>query len=94
MSEATVKALTDLVYDRLVDLADVDELDNEQIHNIAHVAAQTIESAGTTKAIIRAWFAEIDVTVQDMVDVFEAIGSARVERIALRMSSAIQEVSS
>jgi hypothetical protein len=47
MSEATVKALTDLIYDRIVDLAAVDGLNNEQIHNIAHAAAQTIESAGT-----------------------------------------------
>lgn len=58
MSEATTKALTDLIYDRIVDLAEVDPLDNEEIYNLARSAAETIEAAGTTKAIVRAWCEE------------------------------------
>jgi hypothetical protein len=58
MSEATVKALTAIIYDALIDSRKLEELDNEQVYEAARVAAQTIEAAGTTKAIIRAWLEE------------------------------------
>lgn len=37
-----LEALEALIYDRIADLPDVDELDNEQIHAIAHEAALAI----------------------------------------------------
>lgn len=62
MSEATVKALTDAIYDRLTELDITRDLDKEQVYEVARVAAQTIESAGTTKSIIRAWLEEQGLT--------------------------------
>lgn len=59
MSEATTKALTDLIYDAFGEApattSIVHDLNNGQIYSLACVAAETIESAGTTKAIIRTW---------------------------------------
>jgi hypothetical protein len=55
MSEATVRTLTASIYDRLIELDITHDLDNEQIRQVARAAAQTIEDAGTVKAIVRAW---------------------------------------
>lgn len=56
MSEATVKAHTDAIYAAFQESgALLYELDKEQIYKAARLAAQTIESTGTTKAIVRAW---------------------------------------
>jgi hypothetical protein len=52
MSEATVKALTDRIYDALDESGILRELDNEQVYEAARIAAQFIESAGTTNAIV------------------------------------------
>lgn len=68
MSEATVKALTNLVYDALIDSRKLDALDNEQVYEVARLAAQTIESAGTIKAIIGTWLEENDFTVPKFAD--------------------------
>lgn len=57
MSEATIAALADAIYDAYQDSRLLSELSNDRIYALARYAAQTIESAGTTKAIVRAWLA-------------------------------------
>jgi hypothetical protein len=44
MSEATVKALTDAIYDALEGSDPVRELDNEQVYEVARLATQIIEA--------------------------------------------------
>lgn len=63
MSEATVKALADAIYDAYQDSGLLDELDNEQVYEVAYVASRTIEAAGTTKAIVRVWLEENGFTI-------------------------------
>lgn len=83
MSEATVKALTDAIYDALVDHYALWDLDNEQVYEAARLAAQTIESAGTTKAIVRSWL--------EQIHAYELTDDVAVAR---RLIEAIREVSS
>lgn len=46
MSAHPVDALAASIYDRLIELDITHDLDNEQIWQAAHVAAQTIEATG------------------------------------------------
>lgn len=65
MSEATVQALAASIYDRLTELVidRIMHINNEEIWQIARLAAQTIEAASTIKAIVGAWLGEVDLTV-------------------------------
>lgn len=68
MSEATVKALTDAIYDAYQDSRLFDELDNEQVYEAARLAAQTVEATGTIKAIVRAWLEDAGLTLSNLQD--------------------------
>lgn len=97
MSETTVKALTDAIYDALEGSDPVRDLDNEQVYEVARLAAQTIESAGTTKAIVQAWLAEAKITANKMEWAQEraALGGYAQQAVDMRRwAEAIREVSS
>lgn len=95
MSEATVKPLTDAIYDALEGSDPVRELDNEQVYEVARLAAQTIEDAGTTKAIVRAWLEDAGFTpwvAQSLA--YEATWDGETHRAAESTCRAVREVSS
>jgi hypothetical protein len=66
MSAPAVKALATSIYDALDESGILRELDNEQVWAVAELAAQAIEAAGTTKAIIRAWLDEAGITADKL----------------------------
>lgn len=94
MSEATVQALTDAIYDAYQDSRLLDELDNEQVYEVARLAAQTIESAGTTKAIVRAWLDATRMRASDLEWWASMERTTELRRKITHWAEAIREVSS
>lgn len=94
MSEATVKALTDAIYDAIEGSDPVRELDNEQVYEVARLAAQTIEFAGTTKVIIRAWLDAIRMRASDLEWWASMERTTELRRKITHWAEAIREVSS
>jgi hypothetical protein len=74
MSEATVQALATTIYDALDESGILRELDNEQVWAVAELAAQTIDAAGTTKAIVRAWLTEQGMTSDLLTELAAILG--------------------
>lgn len=95
MSAPTVQALATSIYDALDESGILRELDNEQVWAVAELAAQTIEAAGTPKAIIRAWLTEQEMTAGALSKVTSIYhGDSETRRRINCWGDAIREVSS
>lgn len=97
MSAHSVDALAASIYDRLIELDITNDLDNEQIWQAAHTAAQTIESSGTIKAIIRVWLKSVgmsDELLASQSESWDSEGYQLDASLTAKWALAIREVQS